>query len=298
MLLFICFSHYSIIMKYFVSFSQKELEALRLFESFQDISQISTKLKVSKSQAYRVIKKLANKGAIASGVLADVSFVKKLVGLLRKYPNLAGLFRDSNLAIFLQMLSPKTVKEISDLTSCNEQTIYKAIKGARLIGLVLKIKNRFVINGENWPLGKEFFEELQRQEMSFDKRVPKDAIIYFKSEKEILFSTNSSVDASKAAFSAFNDFGVKIYPVTNYYYLPKKKFSAQEVFEHALAVVKIDFDYRNMVFLAIFLLKNGVKSDDDVVKNLYRVFGGMSIDKYPSKKDLQEKAKMYGVNLP
>ncbi len=298
MLLFICFSHYSIVMKYFVSFSRAELEALRLVDSFDDVEAIVKALRVSQSQAYRVVKKLKAKGVADKGVLVSAPYLKKLVLLLRKYSNLVSVFRDSNLAILLQMLSPKTVKEVSELLSCDEQTVYKLIQQARRIGFVLKIKNQFVINGNNWSLGKEFLEDLLRQEMSFDKRTPKDSVIYFKSEKEILFSTSNSIDASRAAFSGFADFGVKVLPVTNYYYLPKKKLVAQEVFDQALLVTKLDFDYRHLVFLAIFLLKHNVKSGDEIVKNLYRVFGGLSIDGYPSKRDLQEKVRLYGVNLP
>ncbi len=284
-------------MDYFISFSKNELEALRLLDFFDDVGVIASALHVSQSQAYRVLKKLKEKGAIDKSVLVSAPYLKKLVLLLRKHPNLVSVFRDSNLAILLQMIFPKTVKKVSELLCCDEQTVYKLVQQARRIGLVLKIKNQFVINGDNWPLGKEFFEDLLRQEMSFDKRTPKDSVIYFKSEKEILFSTNSSVDASRAAFSAFADFGVKVLPVTNYYYSPKNKLVAQEVFDQALQVTKSDFDYRNLVFLAIFLLKHNVKSDDEIVKNLYRVFGGSSIEGYPSKKDLQEKAKLYGVSL-
>lgn len=285
-------------MDYFVSFSKNELEALRILDNFDDIVAIAKALHVSQSQAYRVVKKLKEKGAIDKGVLVSAPYLKKLVLLIRKHPNLVSILRESNLAILLQLLSPKTVKEVSELLDCDEQTGYKLIQEARRIGLVLKIKNQFVINGANWPLGKEFLEDLLRQEMSFDKRTPKDSVIYHKSEKEILFSTNSSVDASRAAFSAFADFGVKVLPVTNYYYLPKNKLVAQEVFDQALLVTKTDFDYRNLVFLAIFLLKHNVKSDDEIVKNLYGVFRGSSIEGYPSKKDLQEKAKLYGVSLP
>jgi predicted transcriptional regulator len=285
-------------MGYFVSFSRNELLALRLLDSFDDVGAVTSALRVSTSQAYRVVKKLKEKEAIGGGVLVSAPYLKKLVLLLRKHPNLVSVLRDSNLAILLQLLSPKTVKEVSGLLGCDEQTVYKLIQGARRIGLVLKIKNQFVINGANWALGKEFLEDLLRQEMSFDKRVPKDSVIYFKSEKEILFSTNATVDASRAAFSAFADFGVKVLPVTNYYFLPKKKLSVQEVFDQALLVTKTDFDYRNLVFLAIFLLKHTVKSNDEIVKNLYRIFGGISIDRYPSKKDLQEKAKLYEVSLP
>ena len=175
--------------------------------------------------------------------------------------------------------------------------MYKLIQSGRRIGLILKVKNKFVINENNWPKLKEFLQELLKQEMSFDKRVPKNSIIYFKSEKEILFSTSETINASKAAFLAFSEFGITVLPLTNYYYLPKRKLSATEVFDQALLITKTDFGYRNLVFLAMFLLKNNIKSDDEIVKNLYRVFAGIDLPNYPSKKDLQEKAKLYGLRL-
>jgi predicted transcriptional regulator len=285
-------------MKYFVSFSKSELDALRLLDSFDNPSELSKVLRVSESQAYRIIKSLKVKGAVVNNSLADVPYLKKLVLLMQKYENLVGLFRDSNLAVLLHFLSERTVKEVADLTGCNAQTIYKAIQKARLIGLILKIKNKFVINGSNWPQGKEFFEELLRQEMSFDKRVPKDAIIFYKSEKEIVFSTKNTVDAARTAFSAFENFGIKLFTVTNYCYLPKRKLSAQEVFDHALMVTKKDMDYRSLTYLAIFLLKNRVTSRDDVIKKIYQVFGGAPVYGFPSRRDLQEKADLYDVSLP
>ena len=42
------------------------------------------------------------------------------------------------------MLSPITVKKY-DITGCNEQTVYKLIQSGRRIGLILKVKNKFVI---------------------------------------------------------------------------------------------------------------------------------------------------------
>ncbi|MDD2531282.1 MAG: helix-turn-helix domain-containing protein [Candidatus ainarchaeum sp.] len=243
------------------------------------------------------MKKLKEKELISNDFLVSTPYLKNLVLLLRKNPNLVGLLRDSNLAILLQMLSLKTVKEISKITNCDEQTVYKLIQNARRVGLVLKIKNKFVINETNWPKVKEFLQDLLKQEMSFDKRVPKDSIIYFKSENEILFSTNESINASKAAFLAFSEFGVKVLPLTNYYYLPKKRLSAKEIFDQALLITKIDFDCRNLVFLALFILKNKVKSDDEIVKNICMVFEGNNLPNYPSKKDLQEKAKLYGLRL-
>jgi predicted transcriptional regulator len=285
-------------MKYYISFSQSELKALRLVESFDNPVELSKVLKISTSQAYRVIKSLKTKGVIVNNSLAVVPYLKKLVLLLQKYENLISLFRDSNLAILLHFLFERTVKEVTDLTECNEQTVYKAIQKARLIGLVLKVKNNFVINGVNWPQGKDFFEELLRQELSFDKRTPKDAVIFYKSEKEIIFSTKNKLDAVKTAFSAFENFGVKLYSATNYYYLPKRKLSPQEVFDHALMITKKDMDYRNLTYLAIFLLKNKITSRDEVVKKIYQVFGGTPVYDYPSRSDLKEKANLYDVKLP
>ena len=284
MRLFICFSHHNINMKYFISFTKSELEALRLFDNFENIVELAKGLKKSRSQTYRIIQKLNEKNIIENNTLVSLPYLKKLVLLIRKNKNLVGLFSDSGLPILLQSLSPKKVSEIVSLLDLNEQTIYKTILNARQVGLVKQDGRQYVVNGENWSEGKSFLNSLLEQEMSFDVRVPKDSIIYFKSEKEIVFSTEEEVSATPTAFSAFEKGKVKFFPVTNYYVLPIQRLSVEK-----------NWDYRLLVILGVFALKNKISSDIKLVKEFQLIFAGKEVDKMPSSKDFRLKAKEYGV---
>lgn len=295
MRLFIYFSHYNITMKYFISFTKSELETLRLFDNFEDITLLTKGLKKSKSQVYRVLQKLESKGIIENSKLVNLPYLKKLILLIRKNENLIDLFSDSGLSILLQLLYPKKVLEIASLLELNEQTVYKTVLKAKEIGLVRMGGREYVINEDNWSEVKDFLNSLFEQEMSFDKRVPKNSIIYFKSEKEILFSTDEEIVASPAAFSAFEKFGVKFLPETNYYVLPRQKYLDDEVYEQALRVVEKNWDYRLLVILGVFALYNKISSDKRLVKEFQLILAGKEMDKMPLPKEFKDKAREYGV---
>lgn len=294
MRLFIYFSHYNINMKYFISFTKSEFEALRLFDDFENIDDLAKILKKSKSQAYRILQKLNKKNILDKGKLANLPYLKKLVLLIRKNKKLVDLFSDSGLPILLQLLSSKKVSKVASILDLGEQTVYKTIFGARQIGLVITDGKKYMVNEENWFEGKELLSSLFEQEMSFDKRVPNNSIIYYKSESEIVFSTDEEVNASKTAFSAFDKGKVKFFPVTNYYVLPIQRLSVQKIYEHSVEVIKKDWDYRLLIILGIFVLRNGIRSDL-ISKNLFKVFAGVNVKGYPSTNDLNEKAKEYGI---
>jgi len=281
-------------MEYFISFTKSELEALRLFDNFDNIGELVKGLAKSKSQAYRVLQKLKEREIIENGKLVNLPYLKKLILLIRKNKNLIDLFSDSGLPILLQLLSSRKVLEVTSVLDLDEQTVYKTILKAKRIGLVKNEGRKYVINEETWSIGKDFFISLFEQEMSFDMRVPKNSSIYFKSEKEIIFSSEKEVKATSTAFSAFDKGKVKFFPVTNYYVLPVQRLSAQKIYEHAVKVIGKNWDYRLLVILGVFVLKNGIRSDL-VSKNLFKVFAGVNVKGYPSTNDLREKAKEYGV---
>jgi hypothetical protein len=104
-------------MDYFISFSKSELEALRLLDFFGSVKSVRVALNSSKSQAYRILKKLKEKELISNDFLVSTPYLKNLVLLLRKNPNLVGLLRDSNLAILLQMLPLKKLVRLLIVTS-------------------------------------------------------------------------------------------------------------------------------------------------------------------------------------
>jgi predicted transcriptional regulator len=295
MLLFIYFSHYNINMRYFISFTRGELEALRLFDNFENINELATGLKKSKSQVYRILRKLGEKGVIENSQLVSLPYLKKLIFLIRKNKNLVDLFSDSGLPILLQLRKSMLVDAVAKELSLNEQTVYKTISKAREIGLVIIAMKKYLVNPGAWSEVLDFLNSLWEQEMSFDKRTPKNSIIYYKSEKEILFSTDESVNASFAAFSAFSKFGVNFLPKTNYYFLSKQKLTEEKVYEQALKVVEKNWDYRLLTILGIFALCNKISFDKKLVKEFQLIFSGREIDMMPLPKDFREKAKEYGL---
>jgi len=286
-----------IIMNSDISFSSAELEALRHVGEFKDYRELAAILGKSKAQAYRTLNSLKKAGVIQDSGLANLPYLKQLVLLVKKYPKLIGIFRSSGLAILLELTSLKTVKEIKNNTLFDEQTIYKTLQKSAKISLVTKEKKQYLLNEKAWPDAVDFFRGLERQEMSFDSRIPSDSIIYYKSKSEILFSNQRQLDATATAFSDFGRFGAKIFPLTNYYCLPKRELSKADVFKHALIIAKKEPDIRNLTFIAIFMLKNNVRSDDEIVKSLKKILAGNSIKGYPSRQELAEKAMVYGVEL-
>ena len=151
-----------------------------------------------------------------------------LVLLLKKYPNLINLFQGVGIIILLEFLHPKTVKAVQNNTLFDEQTVYKVLQKAKQISLVTKKDKTYYINEKTWPEAINFFLDLYKQEMSFDIRVPSDSIIYYKSKRDVLFSNLREIEGTElTAFSAFDKFGVKVFPATNYYYLPKNKLSKE-----------------------------------------------------------------------
>jgi len=295
MRLFIYFSHHNITMQYFISFTRSELEALRLFDNFENINELVKGLKKSKSQVYRILQKLNEKNVIENDNLVNLPYLKKLILLIRKNKNLVDLFSDSGLPILLQLRKPMLVGEVASELVVDEQTVYKTISEARKIGLVIIAMKKYLINPGAWSEVLDFLNSLWEQEMSFDKRVPKNSVIYYKSETDILFSTEDGVNASPAAFSAFGKYGVGVFPETNYYILPKQRLLDEQVYGQALKVVEKNWDYRLLVILGIFALKNKISSDKRLVKEFQLIFAGKGIDKMPSPREFREKAKEYGV---
>jgi len=283
--------------------SKSELETLRHLGEFKSEEDLAKLLKKSYAQIYRILRSLREKKILFLTELVNVPYLKQLVLLVKKYPNLINVLKDSGITILLELLSAKTIKEISKQTLLDEQTVYKVVQKAKQISLVSREGKKYVINGKAWPEAKEFLEELNKQEMSFDSRVPSDSIIYHKSKKEIIFSNQRKLDAELTAFSAFEKFGVRVFPVTNYYYLPGDNLSKEDIFKHALLITNKEQEIskepsiRNIVFLAIFMLKNNMRSNDLLAKKIKQVLLGHKVEGFPPREELKEKALVYGVVL-
>jgi len=281
-----------------------QTEILTIFEignGNNDPQDISRLLKISLSQAYRIIAKLKEKGIISESVeLEKKTYINSLFKLLLKSRYLATVLSGTGIQIFSKMINLKTANEIQIETKLHITTIFKKIRQARKISLIVSKNKKYCINEKIWPEIKEFLIEMNNHEKLLDTRIPVSSIIYSKKDNELLFSNRIVIDAKKTAFCAYEDYGIKIYNTTNYYFLPKRELTLKEVFLHSLIIAEKDHGIRNRIFLALFYLKHKKTFRSirhPILDDIKQVLSGRKISGYPSISEIKEKAALYGIQV-
>ena len=142
--------------------------------------------------------------------------------------------------------------------------------------------------------------KVAKQYENIDSRITADSVIYYKNDKEIVFSNKKELDAIQTAFSAFESYGIKILNITYYYYLPKKKLSKKEVFRHAIYVAEKDKDIREIIFVALFYLKfkEELKSiKNNLLEDIKEILKGKTIKGLPTLNEIKDRAITYDIKL-
>lgn len=288
--------------------TKPELEILsKMAEGREKISDIANALKKGKAPVYKAIKKLENKGFVEKknkGVFASSNtHVSLLMRVLATYPNASGVLKGSGIKVLYSILKSekgKTPVQIVKETDIKKAMVYRIIKRARNIGIIIKENNLFVFNENLWPVLKEFIIEFAKYYENIDSRVPADSVIYYKNDKKIVFSNKKELDATQTAFSAFEDYGIKILNITYYYHLPKKKLTKKEVFQHAIYVAEKDKEIREIIFIALFYLKfkNELKSiKNELLDNIKGILKGKTIKGFPTLNEIKERAEVYDIRF-
>jgi len=284
-------------------FSKTELKIIsEIGNGNKDVTGIAKALNMSVSQVYRNAQKLSEKGflRLKEGILEPEmkTHVSMLLKILSEAVNLANPLSGTGLQIYLTLLKPKTIKEIKKETGLHKTTALKKINQGRKMSLLIIKDKTYLINEKIWPNVREYLLELKKYEDSVDNRVPINSIIYFKNNNEIVFSNKEHVDAEKTAFSAYEKYGIKLLLTTNYYYLPKKHLTKEDVFIHSLYVAEKSKDTRHLIFAALFLAKYKKelgKISHSLVENLKRILSGENIPGYPTLAEIKDRASVYRI---
>ena len=286
-------------------FSKTELEMLsEVGKGTISISELAETLKISSSQIYRLAQNLQKKDILqySKGVLnvAGKTYINMLLLLLSKAKNLSEPFSGTGLQIYSTLIEPKTVSEIEKETGLHKTTVLKKINQGRKMSLVLKEQKKYRINEKIWPDAKELLIEIRKFEDSIDERIPVGSVIYFKNEKEILFSTMMRVDAEKTAFSAYEKYGLGMLLVTKYYFLPKRNLTKKEVFRHSLFVAEKEPETRYLIMIALFYVKykNELsRIKHKVMENILKVLSGETVLGYPALTEIRDRASVYSLKV-
>ncbi len=268
------------------------------------VSEIALALNKSTSQVYRALKNL-NKSSIIQlkrkgFELMPNTHTNLLVNNLLNHPNLINLLSGFSISILYECLSLTTIYEIANKTNLNESTIYNWIKKFQKVSIVRKINGRYLFNEKLWGDLKSFIIEFKKFNDLIDVRVNPSSKIYYKDDNLIVFSSKTLQDASFTAFSAYKEFGVDILTTKNYYSLPAKKKDLIDVFMHSLYVTEKETDFRNLMFVTLFYLKNRTKLhklEHIILNNIKKILKGEDIKDYPSLLDIKDRAKIYGIDI-
>ena len=287
------------------TFTKSELLVLRDVGSGNgDVASISENLKRTKSQIYRILKELADKELITKDKNKYILTKAKpafILNNLLKNPKMPKFLADSQILILINLLEKSTIKEICNKTKLGSTFVTNFVKAARGASLLFKDKNKYQINEKMYPQLIEFLKEYNIFYYSFDKRIPIGSTIYFKNEKEIVFSTKEELDyATLTSFSAFKDYNLLIYTLENFYYLPKKQLTKQDILLHTLEIVEKTKEFRDRMYLALFYYKYKDEFKDikhPILDNLNKIFAGEKIERYPPLKEIKEKAKVYDIKM-
>ncbi|MBI4440011.1 hypothetical protein HY638_03490 [Candidatus Woesearchaeota archaeon] len=284
-------------------FSKTELRVLwQTAIGKRQVSQIALALNKDQSQIYRIIKTLEKKGfaTLEKGIITPLenTHVSILLQELSRRPNIADNLSGCGIKLFTAILEPKSVFQITKETGIKRSTVFYKLKEAARNSFINVSEKRYFLNGKIWPKVKEFLIESKKYGETNDKRIPPGAVIYYKNEKEVVFSTKTECDASLTGFSAYEQFGIKLLPVDYMYYLPKRTLTKQEVFLHSLYRAEKEGDARDFILIALFYLKHkkefkGVRHG--IIDNINKVLQGEKVMYYPTLAEIKERAEVYDI---
>lgn len=265
------------------------------------ISSIAEAVRKSKAQIYRTARKLTANGFITSSYEpAKTAHVSLLLQLLSAYPSTINPLSGSGIKLLTSLLKPKCVAEITQETGIKRAYVFRKLRQAKAISLARLENGKYLLNYKIWGKAIDFIKELKKHEETTDARVPSGSVIYFKNEKEIVFSSKEELDAVPTGFSAYEKYGIKLLTVTNDYYLPKKKLSMEEVFRHSLYITEKDFEIWHIIFIALFYAKykkSLFRIKHKILENLDNIFKGQRIQGYPSLEEIRDRAEVYGIKI-
>jgi predicted transcriptional regulator len=268
------------------------------------ISEIALALKKSKSQVYRALNDLSNMRIVklnrGNFELNLNTHINLLVNNLLNHPNLINILSDSSIQILQECLSPITISEISNKTKLYKATIYNWIKKYQKVSIIKKSDNKYLFNTKLWNDLKEFLIEFKKFNDSIDFRINPSAKIYYKDKNLIVFATKTLENASPTAFSEYTKFGIDILTIKKYYSLPIKTNNVVDVFTHSLYIAEKEKDFRNLLFIALFYLKNKTKLNkinNPILDDIKLIIKGENIKGYPTLSDIKDRAKLYDVEV-
>lgn len=194
---------------------------------------------------------------------------------------------------------PRSLEDLAMETGILADTLYGYLKGFLRLAVVKRSRKgkayRYSFNYILWSELKDFVASLLEYQVL--RLVPREALLIKSYGSHVLFKSIRLQDATPSSFSAYGNYGIELGLRDNYYTLPKRELSIQEVFLHSL---DSSGELPQRLFCILFYLKNRDKLesiDHPMMKDLKAVLQGKNIRGYPTMEDVMDRADLYGIQL-
>jgi len=195
--------------------------------------------------------------------------------------------------------STKSAKKLHEETGIPLKTAYYYLHDFARLGVIVTTKKGksqlYSFNYVYWSALKDFVSALQEYDKS--RLVPRDALLIMVYKDNVLFKSLRVQDATPTSFSAYRDYGIELGLRDNYYTLPKRELSIEDVFIHSLDSAE---GRSQRLFCILFYLRNKDKLQSVVhpmVKDIRAVLQGEKVKGYPSLEDVKDRTEIYGIKL-
>ena len=194
--------------------------------------------------------------------------------------------------------SPRSLESLAAETGISNDTVYYYLQGFLHLGAASRSREGkaylYSFNYILWKELKDFVTSLQEYQVL--RLVPRDALLIKSYGDSVLFKSIRQQDAAPTSFSAYGDHGIELGLRDNYYTLPKRELSPEEIFIHSLDSAE---DYRQRLFCILFYLKNKDKLDGalhPMIESIRTVLRGEHIKGYPTLEEIEEQAELYDIH--
>ncbi len=289
--------------------NSNEIKALLLIASSERVlrpADIVSYLGLQRGSVSRIITNLRDKGLVeredswivlAKAPPAD-SF-KRLYYAHRASP-FQLLLGDGRIELLSRLdQSTKSAKELHEDTGIPLKTVYYYLHDFARLGVVVTTRkgrsSLYSFNYVYWEALKNFVSPLQEYDKA--RLVPRDAMLIKIYKDGVIFKSLRVQDATLTSFSAYEDYGIELGLRDNYYTLPKRELSIEDVFIHSLDSAE---GRSQRLFCILFYLRNKDKMQrvlHSMVKDIRAVLQGEKVKGYPSLEDVRDRTEMYGIEL-
>jgi predicted transcriptional regulator len=192
---------------------------------------------------------------------------------------------------------PNSLEALAGETGISSNTVYYYLQGFLRLGVVSRSKQSkaylYSFNYIVWKELKDFVTVLL--EFQALRLVPRDALLIRSYEDSVLFKSLRPQNATSTSFSAYGEQGIELGLLDNYYTLPKRELSIEDIFIHSMDSAE---DYRQRLFCILFYMKNKDKLEGVehlMIMSITKVLRGEHIKGYPTLEEIEEQAELYGI---